>query len=85
MKNGEPKGLDQKQYRIVNASDMRFPPHLHRAYEVLRVTHGSAHTLIDGEERVLCEGECAIVFPFNIIPLPSEPIRGYGSLFFLRS
>ena len=65
MKNGEPKGLDQKQYRIVNASDMRFPTHLHRAYEVLRVTHGSAHTLIDGEERVLCEGECAVVFPLQ--------------------
>lgn len=65
MKDGVAKGLDQREYRIISASDMRFPPHLHRAYEVMAVLRGNARTMIDGKELFLSEGNCAVIFPLQ--------------------
>ncbi len=58
-------GLKEKPYKIVKATGTVFPSHIHNVYEVLRVTRGSSHAVIDEKEYHLSEGECLAVFPLQ--------------------
>lgn len=65
MVNAEAKGLENKQYRTVAASDMNFPYHIHRTYELMRVISGTAQIRVDGNAYDVKKDQCAMVFPLQ--------------------
>lgn len=65
MKRGAARGLREQPYQIYSASNIWFPGHIHRAYEVIRVVRGEARAVLNGEEYRLTVGECLAVFPLE--------------------
>ena len=65
MANGEARGLDSLLYRIITASDMRYPYHIHRTYEILRVLRGTVSVRVDEKDGIAQEGQVVVIFPFQ--------------------
>ena len=65
MKTVTSFGLREQPYHIFSAINTRFPSHIHRTYEVIRVLTGEATAVVDGVEYHLKEGECLAVFPLQ--------------------
>lgn len=65
MFQATPTELKGKRYDIFSASNMSFPYHIHRTYEIMRVVKGSARSVIAGVERIVPAGESVVVFPLQ--------------------
>lgn len=73
MANGEAPGLDSLLYRIITASDMRYPYHIHRTYEILRVLRGTVSVRVDGKDGIAKEGQVVVIFPFQYHQFTVDP------------
>ncbi len=65
MRAVQPTELTKSKYRIYSATNMRFPYHIHRTYEIIAVVKGTVVSVIDGIERTVHAGSCAVVFPLQ--------------------
>ena len=57
--------LNDRQYKVVVASNSHFPSHIHNVYEVLCVREGSAKAEINGKKYLLEKGQGLAVFPLE--------------------
>lgn len=63
MLYAEPTELKGKRCDIFSASNMSFPYHIHRTYEIMRVVKGTAQSVVAGVKREVPAGESVVVFP----------------------
>lgn len=65
MLYAEPTELKGKRCDIFSASNMSFPYHIHRTYEIMRVVKGTAQSVVAGVKREVPAGESVVVFPLQ--------------------
>lgn len=65
MLQAVPTELKGKRCDIFSASNMSFPYHIHRTYEIMRVVKGTARSVVSGVERIVPAGESVVVFPLQ--------------------
>ena len=56
----------ERKLQVVLSQNMRFPEHLHEDIELLLVRRGQIEVNVMGERRILCAGDCAVIFPEQI-------------------
>lgn len=56
----------ERKLQVVLSENMRFPEHLHEDMELLLVRKGQIEVNVMGDRRLLCAGDCAVIFPEQI-------------------
>ncbi len=69
--------FEKKEHLYVRGVHTRgfigYPPMFHSHCELIYVVKGSLNTVIDGQEKKLCEGELALVFPYQTHSYENAP------------